>query len=83
LGQPRKRFRLAARPPRLDLDRAPFDIAEVTQACMQGIENNRSGIGKSRVKKSDERHPLGLLRLRQRGSRQRPGSQEGGEFASM
>src|ERR1700730_5741510 len=58
----RKELRSAARPPRFDFDIVALNIPGLTQALAQGIKNRRSGLGDSRMKKSDYRHPLRLLR---------------------
>jgi hypothetical protein len=75
LGQLRKNLRLAARPARLDFHGRAVDIADVTQPLAQGIQSRRSGLRKSRMEKSDDRHLLRLLRLRQHRSRQRRAGQ--------
>src|SRR6516164_4737991 len=70
-GKLQKNFRRAARPTRFHLDGFALNIADVTQTVAQRVKNGHSGIGKSRMEKSDGGGLLYLLRLRQRTLRQR------------
>jgi hypothetical protein len=79
-GQLRKNIRFASRPTRFDFDSLAFDIPDITQALAQGIKDRRSGIRKSGMEKSNDRHFTRLC-PRHEGPRRRHAAEQGDELA--